>query len=85
MQKMKCPYLSSVSQKECVKMLAEKMDSELSDFDLKHFCDGNPVYCYYFRLPTLQATAQFSKIEVSLESLPKESPCTRTTLEKTSL
>ncbi len=51
---MRCPYLSSASNKECVKMLEQNMDEELSDFDLKHFCDGNPVYCYYFRLPQLQ-------------------------------
>lgn len=49
---MKCPYLSSGSKKECVKMLSQDMVDELTDFDLAHFCDGNPVYCYYFRLPT---------------------------------
>jgi len=63
-------------------MLAENMDGELSDFDLKHFCDGNPVYCYYFRLPALQAAqAQLPKNEKSLERLPKEIPLS-TTLEK---
>ena len=36
-------------------MLEEDMDEELTLFDLRHFCDGNPVYCYYFRLPELQA------------------------------
>jgi hypothetical protein len=51
---MRCPYLSSASSKECVKMLEQNIDDELSDFDLKHFCDGNPVYCYYFRLPQLE-------------------------------
>ncbi len=35
-------------------MLEQNMDDELSDFDVKHFCDGNPVYCYYFRLPQLE-------------------------------
>ena len=54
---MKCPYLSTASRKECVKMLGQKPDEELSDFDMKHFCNGNPVYCYYFRQPTLQAVA----------------------------
>jgi hypothetical protein len=53
---MKCPYLSSASKKECVKMLAERMDGALSDFDLKHFCDGNPIYCYYFRSRTLDSS-----------------------------
>ena len=32
-------------------MLEQKIDSQLSEFDIKHFCDGNPVYCYYYRLP----------------------------------
>lgn len=71
---MKCPYLSSASKKECVKMLAENMDAELSEFDLKHFCDGNPIYCYYFRLPALQAAARPSRTEASLEKLPEEIP-----------
>jgi hypothetical protein len=63
-------------------MLAENMDGELSEFDLKHFCDGNPVYCYYFRLPALQAArAQLSKAEKPLEKLPKEIPVS-TALEK---
>lgn len=55
-------------------MLAEKMDEELTEFDLKHFCDGNPVYCYYFRLPFIQATARLSESEVSLETLSKAIP-----------
>lgn len=32
-------------------MLEEKFAEDLTDFDLKHFCRGNPVYCYYFRKP----------------------------------
>lgn len=71
---MKCPYLSNASKKECVKMLAENMDGEISDFDLEHFCDGNPVYCYYFRLPSLQATSRLSTKEPSLDVTPNEVP-----------
>ena len=62
-------------------MLTENLDEELSDFDLKHFCDGNPIYCYYFRLPALQAAAKLSKNKVSLEKLPREIPLP-TTLAK---
>jgi len=63
-------------------MLAENMDGELSDFDLKHFCDGTPIYCYYFRLPALQSTqAQLLESEKLLERLPNEIPLS-TALEK---
>jgi hypothetical protein len=69
---MKCPYLSSASEKECVKMLAENMGGELSEFDLKHFCDGNPVYCYYFRLPAAQSASRLQRTEAELETIPGE-------------
>lgn len=82
---MKCPYLSSASKKKCVKMLAENIDEELSDFDLKHFCDGNPVYCYYFRLHALQAAAKLSENKVLLEKLPKEIPLSTTLTKDISL
>ncbi len=82
---MKCPYLSSASKKECVKMLAENLDGEVSDFDLEHFCDGNPVYCYYFRQPSLQATTQLSTEEPSLETTPKEIPLPSTLAKDLSL
>ena len=58
---MKCPYLSSGSKKECVKMLSQDMVDTLTDFDLKHFCDGNPIYCYYFRLPPTKMKRQTMK------------------------
>ncbi len=53
-KKMRCPYLSNATEKVCVKMLEAQISEALNDFDLKHFCDGNPIYCYYFRLPQLQ-------------------------------
>lgn len=65
---MRCPYLSSASSKECVKMLEQNMEDELSDFDLKHFCDGNPVYCYYFRLPHLQLEKASSATEAQFQN-----------------
>lgn len=35
-------------------MLEAKISGDLNDFDIKHFCEGDPIYCYYFRLPQLQ-------------------------------
>ena len=65
-------------------MSAENIDEELSDFDLKHFCDGNPVYCYYFRRPALQKTMPPSKPEAPPTDIPiKFSP--PTALEKDDL
>jgi len=58
---MKCPYLSSGSKKECVKMLSHDLVDELTDFDMEHFCDGDPIYCYYFRLPPTQMPKQTIK------------------------
>jgi hypothetical protein len=55
---MRCPYLSSATKKVCVKMLEAQISGELNDFDIKHFCDGNPIYCYYFRLPQIQKTTE---------------------------
>jgi hypothetical protein len=69
---MKCPYLSSASKKECVKMLAENLGGELSEFDLKHFCDGNPIYCYYFRVPQTHSGTRLQRTEVELEAIPNE-------------
>lgn len=66
-------------------MLVENMDGELSDFDLKHFCDGDPVYCYYFRQPALQATVELSKTEVALEMLPGKIPLPTTLMKDVSL
>ncbi len=51
---MKCPYLSSSSKKICVKMLEMKLNPELTDFDIRNYCEGNPIYCYYFRLPQIE-------------------------------
>ncbi|MGB9134326.1 MAG: hypothetical protein WCC63_01890 [Candidatus Bathyarchaeia archaeon] len=75
--KMKCPYLSSASKKECVKMLAESIGGELSEFDLKHFCDGNPVYCYYFRVPAARTTTRLQKTDLEPETTPCETPLLR--------
>ena len=45
--RMKCPHLSTDN--KCLKMLEEKLYEELTDFDIKHYCKGNPINCFYFR------------------------------------
>ena len=30
-------------------MLEQKLDGELDDFDVTHYCKGNPDYCFFFR------------------------------------
>jgi hypothetical protein len=44
-----CPYLFSSSKRICWRMVEAGIDGEVSSFDIKHFCRGNPTYCYYFR------------------------------------
>lgn len=51
---MKCPYLSKASKKVCIKMLELKLKGELTDFDIRNYCEGNPIFCYYFRLPQVE-------------------------------
>jgi len=47
---MKCPYLSVDEGKNiCIRMEEEGKVGEVSDFDVLHYCNGNPVNCYYFR------------------------------------
>ena len=45
----KCPYLLSRTERICLSMVESVLDSEVSSFDVKHFCNGNPVHCYYYR------------------------------------
>jgi len=47
-----CPYLVINAGKEaCKRMLEDDLDGTVSDFDVKHYCKGNPIHCYYFRSP----------------------------------
>jgi hypothetical protein len=32
-------------------MIEKGLDGKISDFDIQHFCNGNPVNCYFYRLP----------------------------------
>ncbi len=66
-------------------MLAKEMDEELSEFDLKHFCDGNPVYCYYFRSTLAPTRARVSEHEKPLKILPEEIPLPQSLTKEISL
>ncbi|RLI20455.1 hypothetical protein DRO54_06255 [Candidatus Bathyarchaeota archaeon] len=69
---MKCPYLSEASKKICVKMLELKLKGEVSDFDIKHYCTGNPIFCYYFRLPQIKNELERKKPKIIFEGeIPK--------------
>ena len=75
---MKCPYLSSSSKKICVKMLEMKLNPELTDFDVRNYCEGNPIYCYYFRLPQIeeklkrqQDRSLIRKVHLTYQKLPE--------------
>jgi hypothetical protein len=47
---MKCPYLHvETNGKVCRQMVNQGLDGELEDFDLKHYCEGNPNHCFFFR------------------------------------
>jgi len=47
---MRCPHLSVNDGKNiCKRMVEEGMNGEVSEFDVQHYCNGNPVNCYYFR------------------------------------
>jgi len=56
---MQCPYLSNKEgKKTCQRMSEEGLDGEVSEFDMQHFCAGNPVCCYYFRTLSKQTKSQ---------------------------
>lgn len=64
---MRCPYLSAASKKICVRMLELGPDEELTDFDIKHYCTGNPIFCYYFRLPQIEEKIKKQKAKIIFE------------------
>ena|GEM_PF-2094867 len=46
----KCPYFRQSPNKICVRMAEKGLDARLSNFDIQHFCNGNPINCFFFRL-----------------------------------
>jgi len=72
---MRCPYLSEASKKICVKMLELKLKGELTDFDIRHYCTGNPIFCYYFRLPQIEKEMEKKKLRTIFEGeIPQPKP-----------
>ena len=69
---MKCPYLSEASKKVCVKMLELKLKGDLTDFDIRHYCTGNPIFCYYFRLPQIEKEMKENEKKTAKEILREE-------------
>jgi len=59
---MQCPHLSAIDGKKiCQKMKEKGMDREVSDFDVQHYCYGNPINCYYFRTSDKQTIESSEK------------------------
>jgi len=59
---MQCPYLSTKDGKRiCERIAEEDSNEEVSDFDVQHYCNGNPIHCYYFRTSDNQARGQSEK------------------------
>jgi len=48
---MKCPYVRN-SPPKCIRMIEKGLDGNLTDFDIQHYCDGKPINCYFYRLPS---------------------------------
>jgi len=47
---MRCPHLLVKDDVQmCKRMVEAGVDGRVSDFDIRHYCNGNPVNCYYFR------------------------------------
>ena len=69
---MKCPYLSEASKKICVKMLELKLKGDLTDFDIRHYCTGNPIFCYYFRLLQIEKEMKENEKKILKEIFREE-------------
>lgn len=66
---MECPYISvAPNQKNCRLMTAQGLEGELDNFDVTHYCKGNPNHCYFYRLCYTQEPA----VENFMEDVPLE-------------
>lgn len=62
--KMECPYLSvAPNGKICRLMVGQGLDGDLDDFDITHYCKGNPNHCYFYRSCSGQKTADKQREE----------------------
>lgn len=70
---MECPYLSAASDRRiCRLMVGQRLDGELDDFDVTHYCKGNPNYCFFFRSYSsrTQVTGQLEENEPKEPNVP---------------
>lgn len=72
---MGCPYLQTdTDRKVCRQMVEQGLDGEIDDFDVIHYCRGNPNHCFFFRFyhRGTQTTAQLEEdgSEACLSDLP---------------
>jgi len=70
---MTCPYLViNAGKKICRRMLEDGINEAVSDFDVKHYCEGNPINCYYFRSPANRKFFDWrAERKKKVEALPK--------------
>jgi hypothetical protein len=71
--KMECPYLFiDPGRKICRQMTEQGLDGELDDFDVTHYCKGNPNHCFFFRFNNnrIQVTGQSEGNEPDVPIVP---------------
>lgn len=62
---MKCPHLRN-SPPKCIRMIERGLDGNVSDFDIEHYCDGNPINCYFYRVLSSQKTESYRQQKFSV-------------------
>ena len=68
--KMECLHLSVVADNKICKLMAnQRLDGTLDEFDIKHYCKGNPNLCYFHRLHTVQKPANRQPEENQSEAI----------------
>jgi hypothetical protein len=59
---MECPHLFVKDEvKICKRMVEMGVDAHVTDFDVQHYCHGNPINCYYFRTSEKQSAIPSEK------------------------
>jgi len=67
---MECPYLSEGSdERVCNQMINQGLDGELDEFDIKHYCKGNPNHCYFYRTCEAQKTTNEQHVDSKPEKI----------------
>jgi len=67
---MECPHLSvAPDNKICKLMTDQRLDGALDEFDITHYCKGNPNLCYFHRLYTVQKPANRQPEENQSEAI----------------